>query len=480
MNAAAAVFVHGLSSSSSVWDDLKAALERDRAVTDDFDLLFFDYASRRLGLNPARRIPDFSVVADELRGFLTDPPLPHHRLVLVSHSQGGLIVQRFLARMLNDGKGADLARIRGVVMFACPNNGSDFLLLLRRAVAPVLRNRQIQDLRPISDQVIDTQRRVLEGVIYPRALSARQCPIPLVAYAGEEDNIVTPASARSVFPDASVLPGDHFTIVRGGPGSRVAAALKYRLAKALAEPFPEPAESLAVSDLRAGIPPGSTSSVTSYEPILVPTGQPGITTTVIVHSGPVEQISGVDVLVSSENTYFEMSQSFKASTSARLRRHAAIRSPSGAILWDLDADGLHAWLTRNHAAGLRLHPGTIAPTDSGALRQHGIKRIYHAAIAEPRPGTQDYDISPEAISHAVRNAFATARTERANPEVPLNSICFPLLGAGRGGLNPQDSLRSIWQAIKEETRNDPAWTIHLASWKPGEAEMIYNTLRHMT
>lgn len=456
-----------------------AVLEQDREVTDDFDLLFFDYASRRLALNPVRQIPDFSVVADELRGFLTDPPLPHRRLVLVSHSQGGLIVQRFLARMLNDGNGADLARIRSVVMFACPNNGSDFLLLLRRVMTPVLRNRQIRDLRPISDQVIDTQRRVLDGVVYARVLSASQCPIPLAAYAGEEDNIVTPASARSVFPDASVLPGDHFTIVRSGPGSRVAAALKHRLAIALTEPFPEPAESMSAKDLRAGIPTGSASSVTTYEPILVPTGQPGVTVKVIVHSGPVEQISGVDILVSSENTYFEMSQSFKASTSARLRRHAAIRSPSGAILWDLEADGLHAWLTQNKIAGLRVNPGTIAPTDSGALRQHGIKRIYHAAIAEPRLGTQDYDVNPDAVSQAVRRAFATARTERDNPEIQLTSICFPLLGSGRGGLNPQDSLHCIWQAITEETRHDPTWTVHLASWKPTEAEMIYNTLRNM-
>jgi len=33
-------------------------------------------------------------------------------------------------------------------------------------------------------------------------------------YAGEQDNVVTPTSAKGVFPDTGVLPGDHFTIIQ--------------------------------------------------------------------------------------------------------------------------------------------------------------------------------------------------------------------------------------------------------------------------
>jgi O-acetyl-ADP-ribose deacetylase (regulator of RNase III) len=239
-----------------------------------------------------------------------------------------------------------------------------------------------------------------------------------------------------------------------------------------------PAVAAAQTDLHAGVPAGSVSSVTTYEPVRVPAEHADGTVPVIVHSGPIEQVTDVDILVSSENTYFEMSQSFKASTSARLRRTAAIRSTSGAILWDLEADGLHAWLRQNQCAGLRVNPGTIATTDPGALSQHGIKRLYHAAITEPVPGTTDYYVNPETITEAVRNAFATARSERAEPglSLTLTSICFPLLGSGRGGLDPQTSLRKIWHAITEEARHDPTWTIHFASWKHSEAEMIYQTL----
>jgi hypothetical protein len=113
------------------------------------------------------------------------------------------------------------------------------MLLLRKTFIPLLGNRQIRELRPLADQVIEAQRRTLDRVVYSRFVADDKCPIPLVAYAGEEDNIVTPASARSVFPDAFVLPGDHFSIVRARINSRSAEVLKNRLGAALAEPFPE-------------------------------------------------------------------------------------------------------------------------------------------------------------------------------------------------------------------------------------------------
>ena len=50
------------------------------------------------------------------------------KIVLVTHSQGGLIVQRYLARRLASGHGEELRRIRRIVMYACPNNGSQALL----------------------------------------------------------------------------------------------------------------------------------------------------------------------------------------------------------------------------------------------------------------------------------------------------------------------------------------------------------------
>jgi hypothetical protein len=185
-----------------------------------------------------------------------------------------------------------------------------------------------------------------------------------------------------------------------------------------------------------------------------------------------ELLTGIDVIVSSENTYFEMSQSFKASTSARLRRAAAERSPSGVIHWDLATDGLQAWMRENQLLGIRMNPGTIAPTDPGALRHRGIARIYHAAVVEPRLGTQEYYVNPETVGQVVHTVFRTAREERSGLGLKLTSICFPLLGCGRGGLNPMVSFKHTWDAIEEELREDPSWEIHFVSWKPEDINLI--------
>src|SRR5207247_9188185 len=57
-------------------------------------------------------------------------------------------------------------------------------------------------------------RRVLRDVVFARIISSGQCPIVFSAYVGESDNIVTLASARSVFPNWGALPGDHNSMLR--------------------------------------------------------------------------------------------------------------------------------------------------------------------------------------------------------------------------------------------------------------------------
>jgi pimeloyl-ACP methyl ester carboxylesterase len=480
MNSAAVVFIHGLFSSPAVWNDFRDVLSKDRAVAERYDLLCFDYVSPKFRLSLQRRAPDFDLVADKLRGFLMDPPLQYERLVLVSHSQGGLVVQRFLSRMLSEGRGHELARIRGIVMFACPNNGSDLLLLLRKTLSPVLGNRQLRELRPLSDQVTETQRRVLERIVNSPFVADDRCPIPLTVYAGEEDNIVRPASARSVFPDAFVLPGDHFSIVRARANRRSADALRGRLLQALEAPFPSTQSEPDERALRSESPQGYLSNVTTHDPIAIRIKPNGHPVQVILHGGPVELLRNVDIIVSSENTYFEMSQSFKASTSARLRRAAAETSSGGVVLWDLATDGLQAWMKNNQVLGLRMNPGTVAPTSPGALRHRGVTRIYHAAVVEPRPGTQEYDVNADTIGKAVHNVFAAARAERADPGRKLTSICFPLLGSGRGILGPMVSFKNIWSAIEEELCEDSTWEIHFVSWKPEEVNLIKTALIQMS
>jgi hypothetical protein len=213
MDRTALVFVHGILSSAKVWSAFTKLIEADPDLS-GFEAWPFGYSSPWMEWRLGRRIPDVDVTASSLDTFLAHRLVNYRRIVLVGHSQGGLVVQRYLHRMLTDGRGLDLARVRLVVLFACPNDGSQFLSPLRRALHFLLRHTQDKGLFPLDDRIIDTRRTVLNNVVQNKALSSTTCHIPLFAYAGESDGIVLPQSAKSVFPNVGVLPGDHSSIIQ--------------------------------------------------------------------------------------------------------------------------------------------------------------------------------------------------------------------------------------------------------------------------
>ncbi|NUP51274.1 MAG: hypothetical protein HOW97_28775 [Catenulispora sp.] len=207
----AVVLIHGIKSSPAMWDPLCKLIKDDPALG-FVDVLPFGYATALKRFDPRKAIPSFDTVADSLKEFLDTEAAGYQRVMVTAHSQGGLITQRFLARMLTEGRGADLARIRRVVLLACPNNGSEFFLSLRQRL--FVGHPQEKQLRPLNEQIAYTQRTVLRDVVNAKGLTDRSCPIPFSVYAGESDNIVPPASAQSTFPDAAALPGTHSTMVR--------------------------------------------------------------------------------------------------------------------------------------------------------------------------------------------------------------------------------------------------------------------------
>ncbi|MYS34371.1 hypothetical protein K388_06417 [Streptomyces sp. KhCrAH-43] len=215
------VLVHGLFSSAKVWKAFEALIADDPELAGWVSVHTFQYDSPLVRLRPDRRVAETDDIADQLGTFLSDG-LPHaERIVLVTHSQGGLVVQRFLARKLWHGEGRELSRIKHFTMFACPNTGSGFFLTVRKYL-PLWRNPQERQLRPFDRAVTEAQRTVLSSVVHARAHSDQECPIPVLAYGGTADDVVPPVVARGVFPKGGVVTADHFSIVQ--PADRDAAA----------------------------------------------------------------------------------------------------------------------------------------------------------------------------------------------------------------------------------------------------------------
>lgn len=206
------VFVHGFLSSAKTWSAFVERLRDDDELR-DLAVVAFEYATPVFEPSPLRRIPNFDDIADNFATYYSHELARFDELIVVTHSQGGLVVQRFLARMLARARGLELARIRRVVMFACPNSGSELLLHLRKGVR-FWRNPQEHELRPINRAITEAQQIVLERVVNADRVSQTECRIPIVAYAGDQDNVVQAQSATFVFPVSGTIPGDHFTVIQ--------------------------------------------------------------------------------------------------------------------------------------------------------------------------------------------------------------------------------------------------------------------------
>ncbi|WP_217177542.1 macro domain-containing protein [Streptomyces sp. AC495_CC817] len=195
-----------------------------------------------------------------------------------------------------------------------------------------------------------------------------------------------------------------------------------------------------------------------------------------VHVAPIELVTGVDVLVSSENIYFEMSKTFRRTVSGSLRRAGATKDSVGRITDDVIARQLGAWVRKFGVPGLPVAAGTVAVTSPGALSAQGVRRILHAAVATPSATGDGYETAPDAVATAVRRVFQLAAAERRAGRVPLRSIALPLLGAGRGGLDARTSAETVVGTLEQVLGDDPDWSVHLVTRNPVSARAVFDVL----
>ncbi|MEV6420636.1 macro domain-containing protein [Streptomyces sp. NPDC051662] len=206
----------------------------------------------------------------------------------------------------------------------------------------------------------------------------------------------------------------------------------------------------------------------------------GRTVPVTLHVHPVDLLRDVDVVVSPVNTYLALPEAYKSSVAASLRRAGALRGLTGELLGDPIHEELRDWATARGTSGRPVLPGTVAVTGSGALADQGVRRVYHAAVAVPRAGTNDYDVLPADITRAVARALAVLAEEHERFDPPLRSVCFPLLGSGRGGLPYEQSVRAVWAAVDAELARGAEWDIHLIARGLAPAGLVVRMLAEYT
>lgn len=262
------VTIHGFWSSPATWDRLRDIWDADEELS-GLRIHGFGYPSPKKPTLPfsTTRIPDYDDIAQTLATEYTVLLSRAPGIAIVTHSQGGLIMQQFLAWMLNQRRGRELARIRSIVMLACPNDGSEYLRSFRHVLG-FGHHPQAGSLNVLNKRVAETQRTVLQWIVNATGVDDHQCRIPFHVYAGDSDNIVTAASAHGAFPEVSTLPGDHFSILKpDAPGNRTAIAVKHHLLRDFAAETPPIVDESGVvasvrdfavryNELRETMPPG--------------------------------------------------------------------------------------------------------------------------------------------------------------------------------------------------------------------------------
>src|ERR1017187_3107321 len=332
----AVVFVHGFTSSPAAWEKFLILMRSD-SVDTRFELLTFGYPSRLFNVNPKRLIPNIEACAESLESFIGRHIPSSTPLVLVSHSQGGLVVQRFIADMLEAGRGMELHRLVRVVMFACPNHGSDFFLGMRRLF--LRRNPQDRRLRPLDEMINETRRVVLQRAVYANAVTQTTCPLHISAYVGLQDGIGSRSSAKGLFPNTAVLDSDHSSIIQPvSTEDEPYLALMGELRAALEHAYVITADAMEThSDDVTSIERGRVSDIVATRlPSEVPRATPAIygreqhlstIATGLAHSEP--RPSSPFVLLSGRG----------GSGKTCLARHAALRAtqefPGGQVYYDL-------------------------------------------------------------------------------------------------------------------------------------------------
>jgi len=208
------LFVHGFGSSSKCWKPLLDLLKNDERITPGYEFVTWDYPTSWINLNLMGRIPRLQELARGLGDRIDSPDLRGRELTLVGHSQGGLVIQSWIAAVLQRGEGAQLKDVRQVIFFATPSHGSNMAMSLRLLFSTFFTNPQEVTLRVLSPDVSDIRNVIRERVVATTNDGANSWRIPIHAFCGLQDGIVLEDSARGTFDSVFSVRGNHFTILR--------------------------------------------------------------------------------------------------------------------------------------------------------------------------------------------------------------------------------------------------------------------------
>ena len=175
------LFVHGLGGGSDTWGSFEELIHQDPDLAGKIEIAFFSYPTKLLNFWPFWNSLPAQHLADGLRTEINRRYAAYDRILLVTHSLGGVVAKRYVIDTLR--RQAPL-RVQGLIFFATPHSGAG----LANAVAWLSRNhRHLKQLRRDSD--------FLELVTTDWADMRCDSKLTTIYVVAGQDQVVDPASA---------------------------------------------------------------------------------------------------------------------------------------------------------------------------------------------------------------------------------------------------------------------------------------------
>lgn len=155
----------------------------------------------------------------------------------------------------------------------------------------------------------------------------------------------------------------------------------------------------------------------------------------------VQDATGFDAWVNSENIYMEMARFWDRSVSAQIRKRGAVRHGPLSQRRRKDALGLALAEKMGTRAAVDIGDVFVTPTDPAselharAPTGNGVRYVAHVATTIPNEQSGGFTAGGD-IGKCMRNVFKALQQTRRQERAKIGSVLFPLLGSGDGGAHP--------------------------------------------
>jgi nudix-type nucleoside diphosphatase (YffH/AdpP family) len=168
-------------------------------------------------------------------------------------------------------------------------------------------------------------------------------------------------------------------------------------------------------------------------------------------TGPINGVRDASLWVNSENEDMIMDRFIGRSISANIRWLGAIKDDQDNVIEDVINNELRRKIGNKAPARI----GTVFETESGALEStHGVRAVFHVATVKGGGAGAGFRADLEDLAMCVRTVLVRAhdRNLRFRPTSLIfgkkncESILFPMLGAGDGGLRIEAVVPRLFEA----------------------------------